>query len=32
MGSPTKMNVNNGALQVKLSLPRQGVTLVKLDW
>ncbi len=32
MGTPAKMNVNNGALQVKLSLPRQGVTLVKLDW
>jgi len=32
MGTPEKMNINNGALTVKLSLPRQGVTLVKLDW
>jgi xylan 1,4-beta-xylosidase len=32
MGSVQKMNVSNGKLVVKLSLPRQGVTLVKLDW
>lgn len=32
METPSKMNVNSGTLQIQLSLPRQGVTLIKLDW
>ncbi len=32
MSTPLKMNVTNGELAIGLSLPRQGVTLVKLDW
>ncbi|WP_448698736.1 beta-xylosidase [Mucilaginibacter sp. AW1-3] len=32
LNAPAKININNGSLQVKLSLPRQGVTLIKLDW
>jgi len=27
-----KMNISNGKLQLKLSLERQGVMLIKLDW
>lgn len=30
--SPKKMNIVKGSLHIKLSLPRQGVTLVTLDW
>jgi xylan 1,4-beta-xylosidase len=31
-GSPTWVNVTNGELKIDLSLERQGVSLLKLDW
>jgi xylan 1,4-beta-xylosidase len=30
--NPDKVNVNNGLAIVNIALPRQGVTLLKLDW
>ena len=32
MGAPGKLKVNNGVLTVNISLPQQGVSLLKLDW
>jgi xylan 1,4-beta-xylosidase len=32
MGKPDKVNTDNGIVNVNISLPRQGVSLVKLDW
>jgi len=32
MGKPAKLNVDKGTANVNISLPRQGVSLVKLDW
>ena len=32
MGKPIKMPVKNGVLLLDLSLPRQAVALLKLDW
>lgn len=31
-GAPVKQQVNNGSLQLKISLPQQGVSLLKLSW
>ena len=32
VNSPDKSKVNNGSTMIQLSLPRQGVSLLKLDW
>jgi xylan 1,4-beta-xylosidase len=32
MGAAKKLKVTNGVLNIKLSLPQQGVSLLKLDW
>jgi len=32
MGSAKKVKVVNGIMKIKLSLPQQGVSLLKLDW
>jgi xylan 1,4-beta-xylosidase len=32
MGEAKKLKVTNGVLNIKLSLPQQGVSLLKLDW
>ncbi|MEY2918583.1 MAG: hypothetical protein RIS73_2297 [Bacteroidota bacterium] len=32
IGKPEKLNVTNGVLHIKLSLPQQAVSLLKLDW
>ncbi len=32
MGASQKLKVTNGVLNIKLSLPQQGVSLLKIDW
>ena len=32
VNSPDKSKVNNGSTMIQLSLPRQGVSLLRLDW
>jgi xylan 1,4-beta-xylosidase len=32
MSKPGKMNVARGKMEIAIALPRQGVSLVKLDW
>lgn len=31
-GAPVKQQIHNGSLQLKISLPQQGVSLLKLNW
>jgi xylan 1,4-beta-xylosidase len=32
MAAPVKLKVNKGSVTIKISLPQQAVSLVKLDW
>jgi xylan 1,4-beta-xylosidase len=32
LGKPQKQAVKNGMLRVNISLPRQGISLLKVDW
>jgi hypothetical protein len=32
LGKPSKLKVNKGKASVTVNLPRQGVSLLKMDW